>query len=140
MSRSWVFAVWFLVLVVAAGVVAGIARSESGRESRAAAHAPSAHPSSMHPPLPVPYTFASPARSASLVPSDLRLAEILASPARDWDEDGAFVARQDEWVELRNMGSVVVSLGSYYLTDGDSTLRIIPSGTLQPGAIVVITG
>jgi hypothetical protein len=106
MSRSWVFAVWFLVIVVAAGVVVGIARSQS------APHAP----------------------------SDLRLSEILASPARDWDEDGAFVARQDEWVELRNTGSVAVSLGEYYVTDNDSTLRIVPAGILQPGAIVVVTG
>lgn len=113
MSRSWVLAVWFLVLVVAAGVVVGIARSESGTIHHAV---------------------------ASQAPSDLRLSEILASPARDWDEDGAFVARQDEWVELRNTGSVAISLGEYYLTDADSTLRVIPTGVLQPGAIVVVTG
>jgi len=116
MSRSWVLAVWCLVLVVAAGVVVGIARSESGTIPR----------------LPAPH--------ALHAPSDLRLSEILASPARDWDEDGTFVARQDEWVELRNVGSVSISLQEYYLTDADSTLRIIPTGVLVPGSILVITG
>ena len=116
MSRSWVLAVWFLVFVVAAGVVVGIARSGSGTIRR---------------PL---------APHALQAPSDLRLSEILASPARDWDEDGTFVARQDEWVELRNVGSVSISLQEYYLTDADSTLRIIPTGVLVPGSIIVITG
>jgi hypothetical protein len=122
MSRSWVLAVWFLAFVVAAGVVVGIARSESG-------------------PIPRRVPVASVTSPAALqAPSDLRLSEILASPARDWDEDGAFVARQDEWIELRNTGSVAISLDAYYLTDTDSTLRIIPTGVLLPGAIVVITG
>ena len=122
MSRSWVLAVWFLVLVVAAGVVVGMARSESNPM-----------------PIRVPYAGLAPPAAAQ-APSDLRLCEILASPARDWDEDGAFVARQDEWVELRNAGSVSISLGSYYLTDSDSTLRIVPTGILPPGAMVVVTG
>ena len=136
MSRSWVFTVWFLVLVVAAGVVAGIARSESAvPPRRAPAPHPGAQPSAVAPP-----SLSGLAAPAALVPSDLRLSEILASPARDWDEDGAFVARQDEWVELRNTGPVAISLGEYYLTDTDSTLRIIPTGTLQPGAVVVVTG
>lgn len=125
MSRSWVFAVWLLVLVVAAGVVVGIARSES----QAARPAP-----------PLPHVGGRPSAFTTQAPSDLRLNEILASPARDWDEDGSFVARQDEWVELRNTGSVAVSLGEYFLTDSDSTMRIVPTGTLQPGAIVVISG
>ena len=125
MSRSWVFAVWLLVLVVAAGVVAGIARSASPAAPR---------------PAPIPYVGGRPSAPGAQAPSDLRLSEILASPARDWDEDGAFVARQDEWIELRNTGPVAVSLGEYFLTDNDSTMRIVPTGTLQPGAIVVITG
>ena len=124
MSRSWVITFWILVLVVAAGVVAGIARSEYARGRSF---------------TPAPHTSSRPAAAAQ-APSDLRLSEILASPARDWDEDGAFVARQDEWVELRNEGSVAISLGSYYLTDNDSTLRIVPVGTLLPGAVVVVTG
>jgi Lamin Tail Domain len=122
MSRSWVITVWILVLVVAAGVVAGIARSEYARG---------------RPFTPTPYSGAG---SAPQAPADLRLSEILASPARDWDGDGAFVARQDEWVELRNEGSVAISLGSYYLSDNDSTIRIVPVGVLQPGAVVVVTG
>lgn len=123
MSRSWVLGVWLFVLVVAAGAVMGMPRSESAESP------PPAGPAAPRTPSFSPHA-----------PSDLRLSEILASPARDWDEDGTFVARQDEWVELRNMGSVAVSLGEYYLTDTDSTLRIIPTGTLQPGAVVVITG
>lgn len=143
MSRSWVLAVWFLVFVVAAGVVAGMARSESAEPGPAPRGTPAPAPTPSFPAFtPTPYTGLPPGVPvpAPQAPSDLRLSEILASPARDWDEDGTFVARQDEWVELRNMGSVAVSLGEYYLTDTDSTLRIIPTGTLQPGAVVVITG
>jgi len=125
MSRSWVFAVWILVLVVAAGVVVGIARSESRRAPRF---------------TPAPYTASPAAPAAGQAPSDLRIVEILASPARDWNEDGTFVARQDEWVELRNMGAVPVTLGEYFLSDNDSTMRVVPTGTLLPGAIVVVTG
>ena len=36
--------------------------------------------------------------------------EILADPARDWDGDGDYNFRNDEWVEIVNAGDAAVSL------------------------------
>jgi len=86
MGRLWEIAVWLLVFAVAAAVVIGIVRSEaavvSGRGGSAAAL------------------------------DDLRLSEILAGPARDWDGDGVFDARRDEWLELGNYGAAPVDLSA----------------------------
>lgn len=68
------------------------------------------------------------------------LNEILAGPARDWDGDGLFDARKDEWVEIRNDGLGSVDLSSYRLADADSTIRFAFAGTLAPGGIVLVTG
>jgi hypothetical protein len=40
----------------------------------------------------------------------LRLSEILAGPARDWDGDGVYDSRGDEWVEVVNHGAGPVEL------------------------------
>lgn len=78
---------------------------------------------------------------AASAPSDeLRLNEILAGPTRDWDGDGAFVARQDEWLEVANAGIAPLDLGSYRLTDADSTIRYAFFGSLAPGAVLLVTG
>lgn len=102
MVRTWAIAVWLLVLVLAASVVIGIARSDAA--------------------------------------DDLRLSEILASPARDWDGDGVFDARDDEWLEIQNYGVAPVDLAPYRVSDADSTIRYAFTGTLAPDAVVLVTG
>jgi len=71
---------------------------------------------------------------------DVRLSEILAAPARDWDGSGAFNSRDDEWVEIVNGGSVPADLSGYFLTDGDSIPRFAFTGTLAPGEVRLVTG
>ena len=102
MERFWAFAVWLLLLAVAASVVIGIARSEAAE--------------------------------------DLRLSEILAGPARDWSGDGVFDARDDEWLEVGNYGPAAVDLAPYRVSDADSTIRYAFSGSLAPGAVLVVNG
>jgi lamin tail-like protein len=79
------------------------------------------------------------ASSARAVP-DVRLAEILAAPARDWDGSGAFSSRDDEWIEILNGGAEPADLSPYFVTDGDSIPRFRFSGTLAPGAVLLVTG
>jgi hypothetical protein len=74
------------------------------------------------------------------IESGLRLSEILAGPARDWDGDGVYDSRKDEWVELVNDGAAPVDLSPYRIADADSTVRYELDGTLLPGALRVITG
>jgi hypothetical protein len=81
--------------------------------------------------------FGSAAESAA---EDLKLSEFLASPARDWNADGATDARADEWVEVVNAGGATVDLAEYRIADGDSTIRIALTGTLLPGAFALVTG
>jgi len=70
----------------------------------------------------------------------LKLNEILAGPARDWDGSGAFSSRDDEWVEVVNTGATPLDLGGFLLTDGDSLPRFAFSGTLAPGGHRVVYG
>ncbi len=77
-----------------------------------------------------------PARAAGV----LQLNEILAAPARDWDGSGAFSSRDDEWVEVINSGDAPLSLEGFLITDGDSIPRYALSGTLAPGAVLLVTG
>lgn len=76
---------------------------------------------------------------ASAAP-DVRLAEILAAPARDWDGNGVFSSRDDEWIEIFNGGSTPADLTPYFVTDGDSIPRFRFSGTLAAGAALLVTG
>lgn len=70
----------------------------------------------------------------------LRLNEILAGPASDWDGNGTFSSRDDEWVEVVNAGPAALDLASFFLTDGDSIPRYAFSGPLPPGARAYVTG
>ena len=70
----------------------------------------------------------------------LRLNEILAGPARDWDGDGLYDARSDEWVEVQNVGAGAIALDEYRLTDADRTVRFSFDGTLAPGEVRLVTG
>lgn len=69
-----------------------------------------------------------------------RLSEILASPARDWDGDGVYDSRNDEWVEVMNEGAAPIDLASYRIADADSTIRFELSGMLLPGTVLLVTG
>jgi hypothetical protein len=63
----------------------------------------------------------------------LRLNEIMAGPARDWDGSGVFSSRDDEWIELVNVGPSPLDLTGWLLTDGDRIPRLALGGTLAPG-------
>lgn len=88
--------------------------------------------------LAVAVRFAPPVRAQ--ISGGVVLNEILAGPARDWSGDGAFDARDDEWVEIRNEGPAVVDLSAYRVSDADSTIRFAFGGTLAPGAVSLVTG
>jgi hypothetical protein len=68
--------------------------------------------------------------------------ELLADPARDWDGDGALSSRDDEWVEIINLGKVAVDLAGYRLADGEGkpVWRYGFSGVLEAGAVRVVYG
>src|SRR5262245_21349322 len=84
----------------------------------------------------VPFTSeARPACAASL-----RINEILAGPARDWDGSGTFSSRDDEWVEIVNAGGSSVDLSAFLITDADSIPRMALSGVLAPGERRLILG
>jgi len=70
----------------------------------------------------------------------VRLNEILAGPARDWDGSGAFSSRDDEWVEIVNASDFALSVAGYLITDGDSIPRYALSGSLGAHARVLVTG
>ena len=71
---------------------------------------------------------------------DVRLSEFLAGPARDWDGNGTFSSRDDEWVEIVNGGATTADLTPFFITDGDSIPRFGFAGTLAPGAVLLVTG
>lgn len=83
--------------------------------------------------------FVPPARAGSAA-TDLELSEILAGPARDWNGDGVYNSRQDEWVEVRNETGGAIDLSAYRIADSDSTIRYELGGLLAPGAVLVIMG
>ena len=83
--------------------------------------------------------LATAATNASAAPV-VRLSEILAAPARDWDGSGLFSSRDDEWIEIVNGGATSADLTPYFVTDGDSVPRFAFSGTLAPGAVLLVTG
>ena len=70
----------------------------------------------------------------------LKLNEILAGPARDWDGSGTFSSRDDEWVEIVNTGATPIVLDGFFITDGDSIPRFALSGSLDGGAYMLVTG
>ena len=78
-------------------------------------------------------------RPAGAAP-DVRISEFMAGPARDWEGNGTFSSRDDEWVEIVNGGSAAADLTPYFITDGDSVPRFGFTGTLAPGAVVLVTG
>lgn len=69
------------------------------------------------------------------------LSEIMADPASDWDGDGTYNYRDDEWVEVLNTGTETVDLAIYWLRDeatGEPRMNL--SGLLAPGEVAVFYG
>lgn len=82
----------------------------------------------------------------SLAPAgaaQIRLNELIADPASDWDGDGVLDTKLDEWVEVVNTGPDTVDLSSLRLSDasgGTDTYRFAFSGLLAPGEAVAVYG
>ncbi len=72
--------------------------------------------------------------------SPILLNEILAGPARDWDGSGVLSTRDDEWVEIINVGPGPLDLAGWLLTDGDAIPRFALSGILAAGERHVVYG
>jgi len=72
----------------------------------------------------------------------LSINEIMADPSVDWDGDGSYNYRNDEWVELYNSGPGHVDLSEYLLSDdaGLWTYGFDPGVSLSAGEAVVIYG
>jgi hypothetical protein len=81
-----------------------------------------------------------PARATPACAADLHLNELCAGPARDWNGDGAFSSRDDEWVEVVNAGLSPLDLAGFFITDGDSIPRFAFAGALAPGTHRVVFG
>jgi len=74
--------------------------------------------------------------------AQIAINEFVADPARDWDGDGAVNSRDDEWVEIINLGKTAVDLAGYRLADGTGApvWRYEFSGIIEPGAVRVAYG
>ncbi|HEY5132503.1 MAG TPA: lamin tail domain-containing protein [Candidatus Krumholzibacteriaceae bacterium] len=74
--------------------------------------------------------------------AQIAINEFVADPARDWDGDGALSSRDDEWIEITNLGRSAIDLAGYRLADGDGrpVWRYEFAGTLAPGAVAVAYG
>ena len=68
--------------------------------------------------------------------------EICADPASDWDGDGEYNFRNDEWIEVANAGDTAVDLSAYLVSDGDGepVWRYGFAGVLDPGGVRVVYG
>jgi hypothetical protein len=83
--------------------------------------------------------------ASALWPADaclgqVRINEILADPASDWDGDGISDFKDDEWVEIVNVGASAVAIDDLRLSDASNALHYGFSGTLAPGAQRLVVG
>lgn len=72
--------------------------------------------------------------------SPVLLNEIMADPNRDWDGDGVYSFKDDEWVEIINVSDAPVVLDGYRLAGADTAWRYEFSGVLNPGRVQVVYG
>ncbi len=73
--------------------------------------------------------------------ADLRISEVLSSPASDWNGDGTVDFKSDEWVEIENIGPNVENLDGVYLRDGTGDAYHFGfSGSLAPGDVILVLG
>jgi hypothetical protein len=80
-----------------------------------------------------------PAATSGVRRLPLRLNEIMAGPARDWDGSGHFSSRDDEWVEVVNTGGAPLDSALPDHSTATPSPRYAFSGTLAAGAHLVIS-
>jgi hypothetical protein len=68
------------------------------------------------------------------------LNEMMADPARDWDGNGTYSSRDDEWVEIYNPGPGSLTLDGYLIGDETQSPLYGFSGTLAAGGHKVVYG
>ncbi len=68
------------------------------------------------------------------------LNEIMAAPASDWNGDGSYHFRDDEWIEIVNPGPGSLDLEGYYLGDEDGGFVYGFTGSLPEGGVRVVFG
>lgn len=72
--------------------------------------------------------------------AEVMINEVLADPAQDWDGSGTVSSRDDEWVEIANLGPDAIDLTGVRLAAPDTTWRYEFSGTLASGDVRVVYG
>lgn len=86
------------------------------------------------------WVLPAPAARAELDPGII-INEVLADPATDWNGDGAVDAKNDEWIEVRNIDTVPIDLSDYWLRDSSGeTPDLRLWGVADPGECVVFFG
>lgn len=68
------------------------------------------------------------------------LNEFMADPATDWDQDGTYSFKYDEWVEIVNPDGTAIDLNNYYLGDETGAFVYGFGGMLPPHAVFVVYG
>jgi hypothetical protein len=78
----------------------------------------------------------------SVASAQIVLNELMADPASDYDGDGVYSYRDDEWVEITNLGGSSVDLSGFYLSDaeGPPIWRYGFAGQLEPGEVIIVYG
>ncbi len=68
--------------------------------------------------------------------------EFVADPASDWNGDGVVSSRDDEWIEIINLGASAVDLTGYRLADseGPKAWRYGFSGILDARSVRIVYG
>lgn len=66
--------------------------------------------------------------------------EIMPSPSTDWNGDGVYNYRDDEWVEIYNDSDLPAILDGYRIGDADTTWRYGLCGILAPKSHLVVYG
>lgn len=68
------------------------------------------------------------------------LNEMMGDPNRDWDGDGVYSSRNDEWVEIYNPGPGALDLEGYFLADDLGKPVYGYTESLPAGAVKVVYG
>lgn len=75
------------------------------------------------------------------VEGQVLISEIMADPDSDWDGNGIPHYRDDEWVEVINLGPETADLSRYFLRDiTGQTNHLQLNGLLAPGQVAVFFG
>ncbi|MBD3180606.1 MAG: hypothetical protein GF417_14090 [Candidatus Latescibacteria bacterium] len=74
--------------------------------------------------------------------AEILINEVMADPASDWDGNGEYYYRDDEWIEIINSGDSSVDISGYLLCDDSFPIdwRYGFSGIIGPGEVRVVYG